>query len=200
MKNKDNIEIKIGQIWEALGGSEREVFGFADGKVIQYDHLRKCASDAPPLSNTFNRLISCPVLGGYMSEWDIVTAEQKRDYYIPTGIAQFFHPFDKIWKDTGAGSWLNGEGGIELYRVPRGFNWEPYRKEDTHSYALPMDHVEKTRQKSGAAKCEPAKIEMIEIYHRIDTCDPDSVRQAFEDYENKINEIINHLNREKAND
>ena len=178
MKNKDGIEILVGQVWE-IPPVMFKVVGIRDNFVWLYcgqDKYETVRHTVPSLIDEM-RLISCPVLGD-MEGWDIVTEQQKRDYNKPVnqnigivpGNLQSFGVISidakkKGWYENNAPHWDYGE----ICRVPRGFDWEPYRKDK------PTETV-------------PARIEPIEV----SDVAFDIVECAI-----KINEIINHLNMEQ---
>ena len=205
MKNKHGIEIRVGQVWKTQesriyphDAKRLEVVALHKNRaIINFENERVYVSRAEGdefFNNNFHRLIYCPVLGE-MEDWDIVTAEQKRDYHVPKEAQIYVNSKlltkESMWNYLGNHKWPD-----RLCRVPRGFDWQPYRKDKPATYDLPMDHVEKIRQQIRRKKksTAPAKIELLPWDLDYDDLPSSEFRH---DVLEKLNEIINHLNKEQ---
>lgn len=145
MKNKDGLEIIVGQIWEDQDGDKSVVIAFTkNGKVVteSWEHCAVCVRS--PDAHVFHRLISCPKYGEDMDDYDIVTEEQKRDYNVPIGNVQFFGS-DGTWHTHNNVDRQVFSNIIDKpYRVPRGFDWSPYKKD----YAPAAQKVEQPEERT----------------------------------------------------
>jgi len=125
MKNKDNIKIKVGQVWRDVDGYKQTVL------LVKEDYKRVLTDDGCYMSvyhsnNTdiFHTLISdpdqpwLPVPDGYR----LVTKEEIKKYNKPKDYIFFDHKWEGKHHNIG------------------GSEWSP-----THLYAVPIDHVWETQ-------------------------------------------------------
>jgi hypothetical protein len=135
LTNKDGVPIRVGQCWRC-NDEDR-----GDWEVVG---LHSLTDDGPPLviiweigfgdychaktASWFNEcmLFSDPTLGD-MSEWRIVTAEEREKYPVPA-CAEFFHTEKALWYGTWSGgstSWKVGDADEHTtFRVPLNFDFE----------------------------------------------------------------------------
>jgi hypothetical protein len=130
MKNKDDVPIIIDQVWLDYMGNQLTILNAHDyqRRAIGQLYDRKGRLDSYGFNiddGSLTRLISCPVLGD-MSEWRIVTAEEREKYPVPS-CAEFLS-YDEKWYPTlvaNDNGWrADGASGNMLYRVPLDFDFE----------------------------------------------------------------------------
>ena len=132
MKNKDGIELRIGQVWDCGLKYRTEALGKGDRMAVTWledDDLAIIGGD----DIECDRLLSCPVLGD-MSKHLIVTDEQRKLYKKPERV-EYFLDESGVWTNRCRGTtyWHAG-----VYRVPEDYVWEPVEVEGKE--IEPLEH------------------------------------------------------------
>jgi len=144
LKNKDGLPIRVGQMWSVTKGGlgsiqilcihGAEVWILSNGEATS-------VCDNSYLDDCF--LVSDPIFGN-MSEWRIVTDEEKAKYQMPREGCEVFVQDD--WMACNA-SWYDWC----TYRIPRDFRFEdepkpadkpkrePLKKLEVHRFDSPAD-------------------------------------------------------------
>lgn len=128
LTNKDGVPIRVGQVWRMLDDdNETEVIG-VHRDIVWIRVGGSLRFEVGPDNPYTHRLTSDPIWGD-MSDWRIVTDDERREYPIPdcaqryiseTSKSHWHRPIDAI---LGEG-WANLDRmDHEVWRVPRDFVW-----------------------------------------------------------------------------